>query len=799
LTAVATLALGIAVDATMFSLVSAFLLPRLPGREPQKVVVLSSVNPNTSFLPDAYQVSPPNYLEWRADRGVFADMAAADEGRTGSLSGLTTRSSDAAGQAEAIQYAAVSPNYFGIFGVTPEVGRTFTAGEDLAGRNHVAILSYGLWKRRFGGDPAVVGRTVRLNREDYTVVGVMGGDFRLFGFMPQLWTPLTLNASDAEPAARKSRWLILFARLTPGVTLAQARAEMTRLAQRAQQDFPDTEKRWGAAVRTLPDYLVYEFGIRNALTVIMTMVSFVLLIACANVAGLLLARGAGRQKELAIRASLGASRMRVMRQLLTEGLAIGLAGGGAGLALTILGVRVLRASLRFNEAISSISLHLDWHVVVFALGISLVAAVLSSVVPALKASHTDIEAGLKSESRTSSAGQARSRLRAVLVGGEIAMALFLLIGSGLLIRGIYLLEHQKLGFRQDHLLTAGVLLDHAQYSDAARQTVFVREVVRRLEGIPGVEVAAVASDLPAAGGNSVAVRLDGEPVLPATEQRSALDAQVTPGYFRAAGIPLLRGRMLTAADDDKAPSVVLVNEEFVRRYFQNRDALGKEIELDDQGGRPVRSQIVGVVSNVRYYSEETRFDPEVYQAFAQKPVASFSLMLRASVDPNSLIPALRHAVSEQDPELPLLRVMSMDGVIEVQRNGDPVFSRMLAIFALLALILAAIGVYGLIAYSVVQRTHEIGIRMALGAKESAILWMILREGLKIAAIGSAIGLAMALPLPRLLDSMFEGFHFGAPEVYAMVAVAMLIVVVAATYAPARRAARVDPTRALRSE
>ncbi|MGB6191090.1 MAG: ABC transporter permease [Terracidiphilus sp.] len=790
-TAVLTLSLGIAVNATMFSMVSAFLLPRLPGKNAQKIVVLTSVDPNRSFTPDTNPVSAPNYLTWRADRHVFAEMAAEEDGRTGNLSGRE--------RPEAIQYASVTPNYFSVFGASPELGRTFAAEEDSSGRNHVAILSYGLWKSRYGADPNIVGRSVRLDRQDYTVVGVMAADFRLLGFTPQLWTPLTLSASDETPAARKSRYLYLFARIAPGVTLQQARAEMNVMARRAQQDFPESEKRWGAAVRALPDFLVHNFGIVNALALIMTMVSFVLLIACANVAGLLLTRGAARRKELAIRSALGASRVRVVRQLLTEGLVIAAAGGAFGLLLTVLGIRLLRAGLTFNDAINSVPVTLDRHVLEFAVCISLAAAVLSSLVPALKVSHGHIETDLRSESRTSSAGRARGRLRSILVGGEIAMALFLLLGSCLIIRGIYKLEHQKLGFRLDHLLTAGVVLDHARYSDTGQQLKFVHDLVSRLQRIPGVETVAVASNLPATGGGRVSIRIEGEPIAPTGAQRDALNILVTPDYFATAAVPLLRGRAFTEADDSKAPRVAVINQEFARRFFGSQDAIGKRILIEGEGTTPTWTEIVGVASDVKASSEETRVDPQVYRPFLQQPMASFSLMLRTNVEANSLIPDLRHTVAELDPELPLLSVMNMDGVIESQRNGDPVFTKMLTIFASLALILAAIGIYGLLAYSVSQRTQEVGIRLALGAKRSDISWMILREGLKVAGIGSAIGLAIAVPLPRLFDSMFVGIHFGAPVLYPVVLAAVLTVAIVATLVPARRAARIDPLVALRSE
>ena len=790
-TAVLTLSLGIAVNATMFSMVSAFLMPHLPGHDSQNIIVVSSVNPHPQFQPDTNPVSAPNYMAWRADRRIFPEMAAEEDGRTGSLSGQE--------RPEVIQYASVTSNYFSVFGVTPEMGRTFAAEEDSPGKDHIVVLSNGLWKNRYGADPNIVGRVVRLNREDYTVIGVMGSDFRLLGFTPQLWTPLTLGAADEAPAARKDRSLYLFARLAPGVTLAQARVEMNLWADRTQKDFPNIEKRWGVAVRTLPNFLVHNFGIGNALALIMTMVGFVLLIACANVAGLLLTRGAARRKELAIRVSLGASRGRIVRQLLTEGLVIALAGGGVGLLFTILGIRLLRASLTFNDAISSVPVNLDRPVLLFAICISLVSAVLSSLAPALKASHAHIGSGLRSESRTSSSGRAHGRLRAVLVGGEIAMALFLLIGSCLIIRGLYRLEHQKLGFRRDHLLTARVVLDHARYSDASQQLQFVRSLIPRLEQIPGATDIAIASDLPATGGPSVPVRVQGEATSPNDGQRSALDVIITPNYFMTAAVPLLRGRGFTDADSGNAPRVVVVNQEFVRRFFGNQNAVGNRIQITNDGAVQGWSEIVGVASDVKAFSMEPRVDPEVYQPFLQRPVGSFSLMLRTHADADSMASSLRSTLARLDPELPLMRVMSMAGVIETQTNGDPIFMKLLAVFATLALMLAAIGIYGLIAYSVKQRTQEIGIRLALGAKRSDISRLILKEGLKITVIGSAVGLVMSVPLPAIFDSLFVGLHFSAPDIYPTVLAVVLMIALLATLVPARRAAHIDPVVALHDE
>jgi putative ABC transport system permease protein len=460
----------------------------------------------------------------------------------------------------------------------------------------------------------------------------------------------------------------------------------------------------------------------------------------------------------------------------------------------------VRAGLNFNDAISAVPVKLDTNVLLFAAAISLASAMLSSIAPAIKASRTAVNTELKNESRGSSSGRGHNRLRVVLVGGEIAIALFLLIGSGLLIRGIYLLDHQKLGFDHDHLMTAGMGLDKARYSDATKREQFVGSLIAKLRQVPGVTGTAVASDLPASGLGSMSFHIKDQVETRANEQRSTGDVVVTPDFFEIIGVPVLSGRGFTNQDDTGTPRVVLVNQQFVHKYFQNHDPIGKQIQLDIPGSPGVWSEIVGVVGDVRSFSEDPHYEPQVFEAYKQRPVAFFSLMLRSSVDPTSLTPALRHTVAQLDAELPLLRVMSMDGVIDVQRVGNPLFAKLLATFAGLALILSAIGIYGLIAYSVGQRTQEIGIRLALGANASDISRMILRDGFKVAAIGSAIGLVAALPLPKVFESIFGGdLPFSAPAIYPLVLAAMLVVVFCATVGPARRATRVNPNAALRND
>src|SRR5262249_37368684 len=465
-----------------------------------------------AFLPDTFPVSAPSYLEWRQTNRSFAQMAAADQFRMVSLAAeggdsVGGQSSPRAGgtgeQPEAIQGSAGSSQSFLVMGVAPQLGRTFADGEDVLGRDRVVVLSHDVWVRKFGSDRALVGRSVKLNRENFTVIGVMPESFRLQGITSKLWIPLVFSAADQLEAARHNHFLRLYARLQPGITLEQARAEMITLQQRVQQRLPDVEKGWGISVRTLHDYLVTDFAIRSALVILMTTVGFVLMIACANVAGLLLARAAGRRRELAIRISLGASRSRIVGQLLAEGLVIAVLGGGLGLLISDWGIGLLRAGMNFNEAVAGVQIGLDWNVALFTAVVSGLSAILCAIVPALNASKTDVNSSLKEESRGGSSGRSQTRLRSVMVAAEIALALFLLVGSGMLMRAMFLIHHQNLGFQTDHLLTASVTLDAARYKDTVQQTAFVRQALSRLREIPGAQAVAAASDLPATGARRI--------------------------------------------------------------------------------------------------------------------------------------------------------------------------------------------------------------------------------------------------------------------------------------------------------
>jgi putative ABC transport system permease protein len=788
--AILTLAIGIALNASIFSLASAWLLRRPPVHDPDTIVAVCSTNPQRGNLSDIARLSVPDYFAIRAANHSFESMTAASEWDSANL--------NVGGEPEQMRTADVSSNYFSLLGVAPALGRTFADGEDQKGRNHVIILSHKVWESKFGSDPNIIGRAVRVDSESSTVIGVMPASFSLMGFPVQIWRPLVIADADQTESAHKNRFLLVFARLKSGVTLAQARRELSVIQQQAQHDFPDTEKGWGLSARLLPDFLSYAFGVRAAMVIMMFAVGFIMMIACANIAGLLLARATTRKKEMAIRIALGAGRLRVIRQLLTEGLLITLAGGVLGLAMSFWGVDFLRANINFNDAVSAVSYRVDANVVIYTALISIVSALLFSVAPAWQASKTDVNTGLKDESRNASSG--RSRLRSVLVTAEIALALFLLSGTGFLIFSIVNMLHQYPGFTAAQVLTANVGLDDVRYHQPAQQLAFFRNVVRRLEKLPGVDSAAATSDLPCSDVGQVAFRIQGQPEPPVNAKPTTHDYVISRGYFRTARIPLVRGREFTDADNADAPRVVLVDTAFAQQYLKNMDPLGKVIglEVGDSAG-PEWAQIIGVVGNVKNWIESDRAEPFVYEADAQRPQSNMSLMVRTTGNPDALAPELRRAVWAEDSDQPVAQLMTMPDVLRHETAGDVLFSKMLAAFALVALILSAIGIYGIVAFSVAQRTREIGIRMALGAEKLDVVRMVLGEGMKLALIGGGIGFIASLALPKALEALIQNFHIHAMWIYAVVPLAIAAVAILATYIPARRATRVDPMVALRYE
>jgi predicted permease len=776
--AVFTLALGITANATIFSFLSAWMLKKPAVSDPDRLMVVYGTNSNELREVNQNPVSAPNFFTWEKENRVFSQMAAMDRYEAASLTGQ--------GEPERVSVARVTANYFSILGVSPALGRAFATGEDQSASNRVVILSHRLWERRYDSDPKVVGATVRLNGESHTVIGVMPSGFVLPSFPAQMWTPLVLQDAQQSAAARENRNLYLFARLKAGISAKQARADIATLGRLAAEAFPDTEKGWGAETLPLQDFMIRTYPAGSAMVIWMSAAGFVLLIACANIAGLLLARAAGRG--------------RMIRQLLTEAGLIALLGGALGLALTFWSARALQSALAFDEESQAMQLAVDGHVVFFTSAISLLAALLFGLAPALQAGTTNVFEILKNDSATVSAGRGRSRFRSVLVAGEVALAVFLLTGTGLFIKSVHEAIGASPGFDPQNLLTARLFLADARYGKATTQSAFFQELLEKLKVLPGVESAAVTSALPAWDAGDVSFRLKGQENTPAGARPRAFYFVVSPDYLRTAGIALIAGRGFTESDNANAPAVTLICEVFARRYFPNGDAIGKQVLIDSGDAKSAQwRQIVGIIRSVKIDPLDSVTQAEIYEPFLQRPASSMAVMLRAKSNPEALAPGLREAVWALDKDQPITSVMSMQDQKTIETAGSGLIETVQAICAGMALILALVGLYGLVSFSVGQRSREIGIRIALGAERKNILRLVLRDGTKLALIGVAIGLVGTFPLPRAFGSLFPGFHVAGGWIFVLVPAVVGSVVVLACYVPARRAMRVDPIVALRYE
>jgi putative ABC transport system permease protein len=584
------------------------------------------------------------------------------------------------------------------------------------------------------------------------------------------------------------------------VAVTEANAEFQRLARLAEQNFPDTEKGWGATVLTLQQHMIRVFNAGPALALLMGAVGFVLLIACANIAGLLLARATGRGKEIAVRVAMGAGRIRMIRQLLTEALLLAALGGAAGLALTFWGARLLKSALSFNGEVTALNLTVDGKVLAFTAGISLLAAVVFGLAPALKAGTSEVYTILKNATGKASAGSRQNLLRSVLVTAEVALAVVLLTGTGLMIKGVVDGMKKGLGFAQDHVLTAFVSLPDSRYSDAGKQVAFYRALVTKMENLPGAEAAALASVLPAGGADLISFRLKGQENLSPSERSKGRYFVVSPEFFRAAKIRLIGGRVFSETDGPHSNAVAVVSEVFARQFYPKGNAIGQQVLIDTagEGGNQWR-EIIGIVGNVKGWPLEAGDDPEIYETFLQRPAAEMALMVRTRGNPDALAPGLREAVWGLDKDQPVASVMSLEERIGNQIAGDRLFVQMLGIFAALALTLSGVGLYGLVAYTVGLRTQEIGIRMALGANRGNILRQVVGQGMKLAVTGAAIGMALAVPLPSVLEGLLQNFRVSGGWIYLLIPAVISGVALLACYVPARRAARVDPMIALRYE
>jgi putative ABC transport system permease protein len=709
------------------------------------------------------------------------------------------------GEPERVTGLRVSADYFQVLGVEAALGRTFLPGEDQSGRNRVVILSHGLWQRRFGSNPKVIGEVVRLNGESYTVVGIMSSNYRIGVYAsPQLWTPLIFPSESLLSTARGNRSLEVMARLRYGVSVAAAKAEIAGLAQLSEQTYPGTSTGWSATAMSIQHYIADEFGVGMRLQ--MGVVLFVLLIACVNIANLELARGAGRQREFAVRTALGASRFRLVRQLLVESLLVALAGGGLGLLLAWCGVGLFRRGLSSTADVGPMAreVTIDHTVMLFTLGTSTLAAIFFGLVPTAHPMALDLHSTLKEANRAISQNRARHRTQSMLVTAEIALALVLLIAAGVFVQEFLDRVHAGFGIESNQVLTANISLSNASHKDPSQQAAFFGEAIQSLEALPGVISAGATSTLPLGDYERIVTfSIKGPPALSRAERARTNYFVISPDYLRTLGIPLIRGRSFLSSDSGQAPPVALVNQTFVRRYFSNEEPIGKRIRLDTSGlDRPDWSEIVGVVGDVRDSFDQRKYVPQTYEPYPQRSSSVMTLVVRTISDPSAFASILRRAVWGVDKDQPITRVQTMNQVMAESGADMRVTNILMGTFAGLGLALAAVGVFGVMAYAVAQRTHEIGIRMALGARRSEVLRMVVKKGMVLGVMGIGIGLALAVPLVRLKLGLVNDdllpFSQRGPVFLAAVFLIWLAALLA-SYFPARRATQVDPVVSLRHE
>jgi putative ABC transport system permease protein len=788
--AILTLALGIGANTAIFSVVNRVLLTRLPYQQPDRLVMVWEKNPHNTSGRNV--VSPDNFLDWQSQNTVFEQMAASYDARVN----LTGKD-----EPEEVAIQAVSPNLFSLLGVNAAIGRVFTAEDGQQGHDNIVILSYGLWQRKFGADRNLVGKTIQIDGQARPVVGVMPRGFDLFvkqgsliNERSELWTPIAFNAKSR---GRRGRWLTAIARMKPGITLVQAQAEMDTIASRLEKEYPDFNTHWGVNLVPLQEQFVGE--IRPALLVMLGAVCLVLLIACANVANLLLSRSAARRKEIALRAALGASRWRIAKQLFTESLLLAAAGGALGLLLAVWGTDLL---LRLSPAglLDVKDLGIDFRVLGFTAGLSLLTGMLFGFAPAFEAARSSINDSLRESGLAGTgSGGGNRRVRQIFVTAEIALSFLLLIGSGLLIRSFLRLQAVSPGFNPENLLTVQLKLPRSKYKDDGARIVFFNELLRRVNSLPGVRSASAESYLPFTSlGAATGYEVAGRPKPPAG-QSPVVDVRViAPNYFETMGIPLLRGRTFTPRESAEVTHVVIINEAMARESWPNEDPIGKRVTIHMKN-EDVPSEIVGIVGDIKHQGLDITPRAMSYWPHPELGYNAMALVIRTTSNLKKIVAAVRHEVLQMDPDQPLSNVATMEELMSTSMAQRRFSMFLLSTLAALALLLAAVGVYGVMAYTVAQRTHEIGIRMALGAQHQDVLRLVVGEGFKLALAGVAIGLAGAAALSRVLESFLFGVGQRDALTFFSVAALLLATALLACYIPARRATGVDPMVALRYE
>jgi predicted permease len=785
--AVITLALGIGANTAIFSVVNAVLLRPLPFENPDELVMIWQTDPQRGTFQDL--VSPLNLHDWQQQSHTFAQIAAFNP-RGFSLTGT--------GEPEQLPGTFVSVELFPMLGANPLLGRNFLPDEGRPGGNRTVIISYALWQRRFGGDPTLVGKSLTLNGAIYTVVGIMPAKFQfpIQGQFPipvsELWAPLAI---DPAQVTRGDRDWFTIGRLQPGVSIEEAQAEMATIAQRLAEQYPDFNR--GVGVHIVGYHQQLTGNLRAALLILLGAVVFVLLIACANVANLMLARAATRQRELAIRTALGAGRSRLMRQLLTESVLLSLLGGTLGLALALWNFDAIVAALPAHMPRAS-EIKVDRQVLVFTFAVAVMTGVIFGLVPALQASSLNLNDALKESGGKGTGGVVRHRVRSLLVVTEVALAVVLLAGAGLLIRSFHRLQQVNAGFNPENVLSVPFVLPQNRYPDGNTRVAFINRITEKLKALPGVKAVGVVNTLPLSSEySSASFIVERQTVSP--EGRNVANMRAaTPDYFRTMSIPIVKGRGFTDQDHFDAPTVVIINEQFARLYFPNEDPIGKRV-ISPASSDGIPMTIVGVAGDVRNDGPEDEPKPEFYYSYFQNRLSAMVMAIRTSVEPASLIPAVRREMWSEDKDLPLANISTLEQLLSKTTAQRRFNLLLLGLYSGLALILAVVGIYGVVSYAVSQRTHEIGVRMALGAQQGDVRKLVIRQGMIPVVAGIAIGLSGALALTRLMKSLLFGVSATDPLTFVGLSLLLIVVALVACWIPARRATKVEPLLALRYE
>ncbi len=790
--ATVALALGIGANTAIFSVVNAVLLRPLPFPNPDALVAVYETNQRRGTIRGSH--SYPNFFDIRTQNTVFERIAVY---RTSDFI-MTGR-----GEPARLMGTVMTADLFPLLGVAPSLGRTFLPDEDKPSETgRVVVLSHRLFQTRFGGDSSILNQQITLDGRSFTVVGVMppSFEFPIQNEPVDLWTTIAGDSAGADPitAQRGAHFLNVIARLKPNVKPEQAQGDLNTIAARLEQQYPDTNAQRGLRMESALQALVGD--VRPALLILLGAVACVLLIACANVENLLLARATSRHKEMAVRAALGASRLRVIRQLLTESVLLSLVGGAVGLLLAVWWADLLVA-LGNEDIPRAVQVGIDWRVLSFTLGVSLVTGLIFGLAPAFHSSKTDLVESLKDGGRGTSEGARRNRLRSILAVGELAVAVVLLVVAGLLIKSLWRLQNVNSGLQPDNVMTFNLALPETRYK-TDRQAQFFEALQARIESSPGVQSASMILPLPLSGDRfSISFQIEGREVAPKDEPSADIFFTGV-GYFRTMGIPIVKGRDFEPRDQHGSPPVVIITEEFARQYFPNEDPMGKRIQPGistiENEDSPMR-EIVGVVGDIRNRTLNTEPKPAYYVPQTQVPFSQMAVVVKTSNEPRGLISGLTKEVAAMDADLPLFGVKTMREYLSASVAGPRFNTTLLSIFAGVALVLTLVGLYGVMSYSVAQRTNEIGIRLALGAQTRDVLWMIVKQGSILIALGLGFGLAGAYAATRVISSLLFGVTAKDPFTFAAAAVLLAIVALLACYIPAWRATKVDPLQALRYE